>query len=519
MPIVGSVIKRTFQVRKKIKFKRGSSLQYQTRVLKKLLRHAKDTQFGQHYAFAKILKSKNIITAFKENVPVHDYNMIYSKWWHLSQKGRKDVCWPGRIKYFALSSGTSDAATKYIPVSKDMLKSIKKASMKLIFAMLNYTIPNEIFQKGILMLGSSTALKFNGVVFEGDMSGISASNVPFWMNKFYYKPEKEILATKDWNKKLEQIAINAPNWDIGIIAGIPSWVQIMIERILEKNNIQNLHEIWPNLRIYIHGGISFEPYRKIFEKYFSKQMIYSETYMASEGFFAMKTSVDAKGLQLILNNGVFYEFVPFNEENFDRSGNLVAMPETHTIEHVQENIEYALLISTCAGAWRYLIGDTIRFVNTQTKEIIITGRTKHFLSICGEHLSVDNMTKAVQMTAEKMKIDLQEFTVQGISKDHHFSHQWYIGTGSESIDVHQLTLYLDQHLKKVNADYATERAHVLHDIHVCVIPNELFFKWLKINGKEGEQYKFPRVMKQEQFQDWEAFVDQELNHHQVHHNL
>jgi len=290
----------------------------------------------------------------------------------------------------------------------------------------------------------------------------------------------------------------------------------MIERILEKNNIQNLHEIWPNLRIYIHGGISFEPYRKIFEKYFAKPMIYSETYMASEGFFAMKTSVDAKGLQLILNNGVFYEFVPFNEENFDRSGNLVSKPETHTIDYVQENIEYAMLISTCAGAWRYLIGDTIRFVNIQTKEIIITGRTKHFLSICGEHLSVDNMTKAVQMTAEKMKIDLQEFTVQGIAIDHTFSHQWYIGTASESIDVHQLTFFLDQHLKKVNADYATERAHVLHDIHVRVIPNELFFKWLKINGKEGEQYKFPRVMKQEQFRDWEAFVDQELNNQQVH---
>jgi len=391
--------------------------------------------------------------------------------------------------------------------------------MKLIFAMLNYTLPVEIFQKGILMLGSSTALKFNGVIFEGDMSGISASNVPFWMNKFYYKPEKKILATKDWNDKLEQIAINAPNWDIGIIAGIPSWVQIMIERIIEKNNISNLQEIWPNLTIYIHGGISFEPYRKTFENYFSKPMIYSETYMASEGFFAMKTSERSKGLQLILNNGVFYEFVPFNEKNFDASGNLIPNPETHSIDEVREGIDYAMLISTCAGAWRYLIGDTVRFTDAKTKEIVITGRTKHFLSICGEHLSVDNMTKAIQLTAEAMKIELQEFTVQGISIKNHFSHKWYIGTSSESVDSEKLTQHLDKFLKEVNDDYATERAHVLKDIHAQVIPNELFFKWLKRNGKEGEQYKFPRVMKQDQFVDWEAFVSAELSNHQAQNNI
>ncbi len=507
MPIIGSVIKRAIQLRKTITFQRGTPLQYQLRVLKRLLRQAKDTDFGKTYHFHQILKSENLIQAFKNEVPVHDYNSIYECWWHRAQQGEKDVCWPGKIKYFAMSSGTSEAASKYIPVSKEMLKSIKKASQKLLFAMLNYDLPTDIFQKEILMLGSSTDLNFNGVVYEGDMSGISAQNVPFWLNKFYYKPEKDILATRNWDAKLDQIARNAPKWDIAIIAGIPSWVQIMIERILEYNNIETLHEIWPNLTMYIHGGISFEPYRKTFERFFSKPMIYSETYMASEGFFAMKTRKNAKGLQMVLNNGIFYEFVPFNEENFTANGEIKSNPATYTINEVEEGIDYALLLSTCAGAWRYLIGDTIRFADAKKKEIVITGRTKHFLSICGEHLSVDNMTQALKMTADQLNIELKEFTVQGIPSGNLFAHKWYIGT-DENVDVQALTRALDENLKKVNDDYATERANVLKDIQVHVIPNELFFRWLKINGKEGEQYKFPRVMKQEIFHEWELFIEQ-----------
>jgi hypothetical protein len=268
--------------------------------------------------------------------------------------------------------------------------------------------------------------------------------------------------------------------------------------------VDNIHEIWPNLKVFIHGGIAFEPYKKGFEKLMGSPMIYIDTYLASEGFIAYQTRPHAKGMKLILDKGIFYEFIPFNNDNFDAEGNPTALAKAVHIDQVEEGLDYALLLSTCAGAWRYLIGDTVQFTDKTKSEIKITGRTKHFLSVCGEHLSVDNMNLAIQATKEALNIDIREFTVCAVPCDSSFKHKWYIGS-LDSVDSETLKNCLDIHLKRLNDDYETERNAML-GMEVIPIPLRLFYQWHEAKGKLGGQSKFPRVMKNDQFEEWENFV-------------
>lgn len=505
MPILGRVIKRAINLRKKIKFQPGEPIQYQSRVLKKLLRAAKDTEFGMQYDFEGILKSPTIIRTFQDLVPTFNYNHIFNEWWKRAMHGEENIFWPGKVKYFALSSGTSEASSKYIPVTKEMLKSITKASVKQFYSLANFNLSPELFQKGVFTLGSSTNLIRQGDYFIGDMSGISANqSIPFWVNRFI-KPGKEIMSVHDWDTKLDEITKHAKEWDIGVLCGIPAWVQIMVERILEFHKAEHIHEIWPNLGVYIHGGISFDPYRKNFNKFFGNGVTYIETYMASEGFFGFRANPGESGMHLILNNGIFYEFAPFNKDYFDDDGNLLQGSKLLQINEVKKGTDYALFISTNAGAWRYLIGDTIKFLNTRSKEFIITGRTKHFLNICGEHLSIDNMNRAIQMTSDKLHISIPEFTVAGIPYENLFAHKWYLGTES-NIEQNIIGRELDQNLRTVNDDYDTERDNVLKGIQIETVPVNRFYEFLKLTSKIGDQSKFPRVMKKDQFHKWESFV-------------
>lgn len=302
-------------------------------------------------------------------------------------------------------------------------------------------------------------MEFNGTYFAGDLSGITAGKLPIWFQRFY-KPGKKISRNRNWGEKLDQIVEKAKDWDIGIIVGVPAWLQILIEKIIDRYQVNDIHEIWPNLKIFVHGGVSFEPYRKGFEKLLGKPLIYMETYLASEGFLAFQAFPGRKSMRLVLNNGIFYEFVPFTTDNFDEEGNILKTAKTLKIDEIEEGKDYAILISTCAGAWRYLIGDVIRFVSKVESEIIITGRTKHFLSLCGEHLSVDNMNKAIELVAEEMNLTIKEFTVLGIPYRSLFAHHWYIGTDDE-VDMKALRKCLDYYLKKLNDDYAVERKHAL----------------------------------------------------------
>lgn len=514
MPIIGTLLKKGIKIRESLEQEFTSPFELQKWELRKLLIAARETEFGKYYHFKEILKDfkktelHRFYKTFKEHVPIHNYNEMYNSWWHKTRHGQKNICWPGKVKYFALSSGTSEASSKFIPVTKEMIKAIQKTSIRQILSLSRYELPDNLFTTGILMLGGSTHLNYNGTYFEGDLSGITASQIPFWFQHFY-KPGQKISKITDWTSKLDEITEKAAKWNIGVIVGVPAWIQILLEKIIDRYQLNDIHELWPNLTIYVHGGVSFEPYRKGFEKLFSKPLQYIETYLASEGFIAFQFYPDRKSMRMVMNNGLFYEFVPFNEQNFNEEGEMKPNPEAFMIDEIEEGKEYALLLSSCAGAWRYMIGDTVKLVSKEDTEIIITGRTKHFLSLCGEHLSVDNMNHAIQQISDDLNIDIKEFTVAGIPHKSLFAHHWYIGT-DDPIDKKVLKQELDNKLKELNDDYMVERSAALKEVFVDVIPAKTFYKWLKLHGKEGGQNKFPRVLKKDKFADWKSFVDKEI---------
>ncbi len=507
MPILGSIIKRAIELRSKMPaiFQTRHAGKAQKKELKKLLKKASSTAFGEHYAFHDILKSKDPIVSFKEKVPIHDYNDIFKDWWYRTLNGEPYVCWPGRVKYFALSSGTSGASSKHIPVTGTMLRAIKKTSVKQIFSLARFKFPKTFYEKGILMLGGSTHLQYNGTYFEGDLSGITTKNIPFWFQHFY-KPGKRISKERDWPTKLNEIIAKAKDWDIGIIVGVPAWWQILLEKIIDHYQLKHIHEIWPTLSIFVHGGVSFGPYARGFKKLLGKPLTYIETYLASEGFIAFQSRPDTNGMQLMLDNGLFFEFIPFDSDNFDAQGNLRPKVNTVTIQDVEEGREYALLLSTCAGAWRYLIGDVIKFTNLEKNEVVITGRTKHFLNLCGEHMSVENMNTAVKMAEEQLNIEVREFTVAGVKHGSMFAHKWFVGTDSE-VEPATLRKKIDENLKILNDDYRVERIAAIKDVIVQVLPSQAFYQWMRMKGKEGAQNKFPRVIKDEMLQEWEEYVN------------
>jgi hypothetical protein len=482
----------------------------QLKVIRKLLRKARFTQFGQKYKFDEILLSKHPGKKFQQLVPACDYNKIYDEWWYKTLEGVPDVCWPGVIKLFALSSGTSGSSSKYIPITKELIRSNTLTSVRQLLSLARYeNIPTSSMGKGWLMLGGSTQLQKGQTYFAGDLSGIQQKNIPFWfLGLGLYKPGKKIARERDWSKKLEEIVENAPNWDIGFIVGVPAWLQLCIEKIIERYKLNNIHEMWPNLAFYVYGGVAMEPYKKGFERLLGKPLTYIETYLASEGFLAYQSRQDATGMQLVLNNNIFFEFVPFDDNNFDSDGNMSADPEAYMIHEIEEGRDYAILISTNAGTWRYLIGDTVRLVDKERNEIIITGRTSHFLSLVGEHLSVDNMNKAIEMSSETLNISIPEFTVVGVPHGSFFAHRWYVAT-DDNVSPSVLAASIDQNLMKLNDDYEVERKHALKDVTVEVLPEKIFMDFMNSKGKIGGQHKFPRVLKGGMLEDWEAFLKKE----------
>jgi len=508
LEILGTLIKQTLTFRKNIRKvrRKSSAAKQQRKTLLKLLTKARYTQFGKQFEFDSILLASNPEKMFQKLVPIYDYDKIFKDWWYKAVQDESDVCWPGKIKYFALSSGTSGAPSKQIPVTSSMLRSMRKTSIRQVLSLTNYGFQEEFFQKGVMIVGGSSDLENRGHYYQGDLSGINATKMPFWTSPFY-KPGKEIVKLRDWNAKIEEIVNHAPEWDISMITGVPAWNQIIIEKIIERYKLNNIHEMWPNLQVFIYGGVAISPYLKSFEKLFGKKVHYLETYLASEGFIAYQSRKDIKGMEMLLDNGIFMEFIPFNESNFNGDGTLKDNPEVKLIDEVQEETEYALLISTNAGSWRYMIGDTIKFTSLEHNEIVITGRTKHFLSLCGEHLSVDNMTEAIHQLSTDLNLPIKEFTVSGTVNGSNFGHHWFLGIDNCTTTEVELAIKLDQYLKDLNDDYAVERRHALQNIRLQVIPTQKFYGWMEKNGKLGSQNKFPRVLQNHNYKDWLSFLE------------
>lgn len=503
MALIGEVIKKAIDFTGYISTD-PNPVKAQKAVLKQLLKKAKLTAFGRKYQFGEILESPDLITAFQQTVPYHDYDKIFTEWWKYLLEGHHNVTWPGGQKYFALSSGTT-SNKKYIPVTDDMLSSIKKSGIQQVMSLKNFDLPADFFQKQIMMLGSSTSLIKTEAHEEGEISGISAANIPAWF-KGFYKPGFEIASIENWDERVKRIAEEAPQWDIGSITGIPSWVELMLKEIIAHNGLKTIHDIWPNLSVYTSGGVAFGPYRKSLEKLFARPLIYIDTYLASEGYLATQKRPGTDAMALITNNGYFFEFVPFIPENIDDNGCIKQGVKALTLQEVSENTEYVLIISTVAGAWRYMIGDTVIFTDKQHAEIKISGRTKHYLNVVGEQLSVQKMNLAIQKLGQQFDMTIEEFVASTVLQGDDFIMKWYIGSNKQ-VDENAVAKLIDDELSENNKNYKVARGKALKGVEVKVIPVERFYKWSEEFKKLGGQAKIPRVMKEHEFDEFGRYVE------------
>jgi len=510
MAIIGSLIKGMIDVTGSFTSEQNHS-ENQKEVLQKLLEKAKDTAFGKYFGFQKILDSENIEKAFQEQVPYFDYHKMQEEWWYKLHEGLEDISWPGAPSYFALSSGTTGKTSKRIPVTDEMIDAIRQAGIKQVTALSNFDMPSDFFEKEIMMLGSSTNLEEKDGHLEGEISGISASNIPFWFQG-YYKPGKEISQIDDWDERVKNIVENAENWDIGALSGIPSWMELMLKEVIAKHNLKNIHEIWPNLQAFTSGGVAFQPYEKSFEALLGKPVTVIDTYLASEGFIACQTRPETSSMQLITDNGIYFEFVPFQPEYINSDGSLAQDAPVKTLEEVEPEVDYVLLISTVSGTWRYLIGDTIAFTDVERAEIKITGRTKFFLNVVGSQLSVNKMNKAIQELEQEFDIELPEFTVSAVNIEDEFYHVWHIGSDKKlNVTEEELAEALDKNLQEANKNYKVARGKALKGVKVNLISMDTFYEWSGANKKKGGQVKMEKVMDEEKFKDFEKFVKEKEN--------
>ncbi|GAB3261356.1 GH3 auxin-responsive promoter family protein [Larkinella harenae] len=502
MAVIGELIRKAIDVYGFIASEPAPA-KAQRAVLQHLLEKARLTAFGKKHNFTEILASDDIVAAFQQAVPVHDYDKMHNDWWHYLLEGHQNVTWPGGQHYFALSSGTT-SNSKSIPVTDDMLDSIRRSGIQQVMSLKNFDVPADFFEKQIMMLGSSVNLIAKDDHQEGEISGISAANLPAWFRAFY-KPGVEIAAITNWDEKVRRIAEEAPKWDIGSLSGIPSWVEMMLKEVIAHNRVNTIHDIWPNLQIYTTGGVAFEPYRKSLEKLFARPLTYIDTYLTSEGYLATQKRPDTTSMALILDNGIFFEFVPFTDENMDEEGRVKPDAEVLPLEKTEENVNYVLLISTVSGAWRYMIGDTVMITDKQRSEIKITGRTKHFLNVVGEQLSVFQMNQAMEKLQKQFDVEIKEFVVAAVQKDGEYINKWVIGS-NRSVENQQMAESLDRELCEANKNYKVARTKSLKVVEAEVIPVEKFYRWSEEFKKLGGQAKIPRVMKEADFLEFEQYI-------------
>jgi len=453
----------------------------------KLIDKAKDTAYGKQYNFSSI----KTIEEFQERVPVKNYDGL-KPYIERLLKGEQNVLWPSEIKWFAKSSGTTNDKSKFIPVSREALEDCHFRGGKDILAVYtsNYPETGIYSGKGLTLGGSHQINKINNQSFFGDLSAILIENLPFWAN-FIKTPSQEIALLSEWEEKLDKISTATIKENVTSIAGVPSWTLVLIKYILEKTGKNNLLEVWPNLELFNHGGVSFEPYKEQFKKLIpSEKMNYMETYNASEGFFAIQDYPTRNDMLLMLDYGIFYEFIPIDELEKEH-------PKALHIGEVEQNKNYAVVISTNGGLWRYLIGDTIVFTSLYPHKIKISGRTKHFINAFGEEIIIENAENALQEACKKTGALIKDYTAAPIfmKDDQKGGHQWLIEFEKEPQNPTQFNELLDLALQKVNSDYEAKRyKDITLDKPVLTIAKKgLFYTWLKNKGKIGGQNKVPRL--------------------------
>jgi hypothetical protein len=496
MPLITSIvnwlnIKRVYQ----IDLIRKYPFDIQQETLFKLLNKAAESEWGKKNDFISI----NSIEEFQRRLPIQTYEDV-KPYINRLRNGESNLLWPGEIKWFAKSSGTTSDKSKFIPVSKESLEECHFRGGRDVLAIYTHNHPDsKIFSgKGLTLGGSHKIDNFNNQSYYGDLSAILIENLPFW-TEFIRTPSFEVALLDEWEEKLEKIAKETTQVNVTNLAGVPSWNLVMIKYILQFTNKNNLIEVWPNLELFIHGGVSFTPYKKQFKKLIpSDTMSYLEAYNASEGFFAIQDEPEKNDMLLMLDYGIFYEFIPLNEINNDA-------PKAFTVADVKINENYAMVITTNGGLWRYLIGDTIKFTSLYPHKIIISGRTKHFINAFGEEVIVDNAEKALKAACKKTGAEISDYTAAPIfmTSEKKGAHEWLIEFTLPPSDLDYFTSALDHALMAVNSDYEAKRYRniTLDKPVINQAEKGTFYKWLKNKGKLGGQNKVPRLSNDRKYID------------------
>ncbi len=496
MPILNSIISLVNSKRiKQIDAFKKEPAETQHSQFTNLLKTASKTHIGREYDFRTI----SSVDTFRNRVPVVDYEGVQPYVMRL-KRGEKDLLWPGEIKWFAKSSGTTSSKSKFIPVSKDSLEDCHFRGGKDVVALYLENRPDsEMFSGKCLTLGGSHQINsFSSDSYYGDLSAILIENLPFWTH-FVRTPNPSIALMDEWEEKLGKMTEVTINENVTSLAGVPSWFLVLLKNILQKTGKSNLLEVWPNLELYMHGGINFTPYREQYKTLIpSENMNYLESYNASEGFFAIQDDLSTEGMLLMLDYGIFYEFMPLSEV-----GN--QFPKTYTIEDVELHKDYAIIISTNGGLWRYLIGDTVRFTSLFPHRIIITGRTKHFINAFGEELIIDNAERGLQIACEKTGAIIKEYTAAPvfIGENTKGRHQWIIEFEKKPNNKNEFARTLDEALKSLNSDYEAKRYKdfTLELLEVIEARHNLFIDWLRSKNKLGGQHKIPRLANNREYID------------------
>ncbi len=488
MPILNSIAswlmkKRMHQIELFIKY----PIDVQQEWMSRLLYDAAGTEFGKKNGFEAI-KNYN---AFKENIPLQDYESL-KPYIERMRRGEQNLLWHSEIKWFAKSSGTTDKS-KFLPVSQESLDGCHYNAGRDMITLHCYNNPEtQLFTGKNLALGGSFKEDHfeNHLSFHGDVSAIIIQNLPMWAD-FFRAPEVSIALMDEWESKLERMADSMMNENVTSLAGVPSWMLVLLKRILEKKKVSSIREVWPNLEVYFHGGVSFAPYKDQFVRLFDSDRVnFLQLYNASEGFFGIQDQLKSDELLLMLDYGIFYEFIEMKDV---ASGNTA---RTIHLEDVKTGVDYAMVISTNAGLWRYQLGDVIQFTGTNPYRFRISGRTRQHINVFGEELMVHNTDAAIAAACEKTHASVKDYTVAPVfMAGNSGAHEWLIEFEKEPNNFAFFTSVLDETLKKLNSDYEAKRYNnfVLHFPHIQNMPPNSFYNWLKENNKVGGQFKIPRL--------------------------
>ncbi len=464
----------------------------QRETLQHLVTSAQYTEFGKKHNFSNLFSIKE----FKQNVPIQEYDDV-RPYIQRMMEGEDNVLWNSPVKWFAKSSGTTSDKSKFIPVSEEILEDNHFQASKDVLTTyyMHFPASDLLTGKGLVVGGSHQVSKINEEIQCGDLSAVLMQNTPFW-GQWIRTPELSIALLDEWESKIEMLAQSTAEENVTSLAGVPTWTLLLLKRILEIKNKKTIKEVWPNLELYINGGVSFVPYREQFEALMGEPINYLEIYNASEGFFAAQQKPDDDGMTLFTEHGIFYEFMPVEEHGKEQ-------PCTIGLTRVELDKNYAIVISTSGGLWRYLVGDTIRFTSLNPYKIKVSGRLKHYMNAFGEEVIIDNSDKAISIAARNTGASVADYTAAPVyfTENSNGAHEWLIEFETEPADLNAFIYELDAALKNINSDYEAKRYKniALRIPLVQSLPPGTFANWLRSKNKMGGQHKVPRLSNERSF--------------------